>query len=117
MSSENKTATSLDLEKVENVLNKIIKCVNTGKLSIREIIILYGNLGYHFGASIAGFKDKGPGIEDLKKAYYSSPTVDIGLMLQGLMITGWEEDFIKSPKISNLVEYINKKEQSSDNKT
>lgn len=87
------------------LIGQLVEIFNHVRPTIPQTLVVYGNLGYHLGASIAGYTsvDKGPNAEELKQAYYTSPTVDIGLMIQGLMITGWEEDFLKQRKISNLV--------------
>ena len=59
---------------------------------------------------MAGFQGgNGPTIEQLKQEYYSNPTVDVGLMLQALLICDWELDFIKHPKLSRFKEQNNKK--------
>jgi hypothetical protein len=91
-----------DEQKVSAAVEKIMKLLNKTKLNIPELLVLYGNLGYHIGASIAGLDSKGPNIEELKRAYYQNPTVDVGLMLQGMLITAWEEDYIKNPRLSSL---------------
>ena len=91
-------------KKVEKTIKKLHDTFNKAKLNPQEIIIAYGNLGYHLGASLAGFEDKGPDLETLKKFYYNDPTIDVGLMLQGLLITTWEQDFAQKPKLSNLAE-------------
>lgn len=96
------TSNQVDDKKVAKVISKLFKTINRAKLSIPELLVLYGNLGYHLGASMAGCRDNGPSIQDLKRAYYENPTVDTGLMIQGLMITDWEHDFLKSPKLSQL---------------
>lgn len=90
----------VDEKKVEKVIEKLHKIINKSKPNIAEIILIYGNLGYHLGASLAGFEDEGPNIETLRQEYYRNPTVDVGLMLQGLMITAWEDGFIKKPELS-----------------
>jgi len=90
-------------DKVEKALNKILKALNQEQLTIPELIRLYGNLGYQIGTSIAGVK-KQVSLEELKQLYYTNPTVDVGLMLQGLLITSWEEDFQQKPVLSNIGE-------------
>jgi len=83
-------------------LEKIKEAFNKEKLSVAEIIVVYGNLGYILGASIAGFKVEGPGIDELNHAYNLDPTIDLGLMIQGLLITSWVDDFLERPKLSSL---------------
>lgn len=97
-------ADSVDEKKVEKTIQKLHAIFNKANLNTQEIILAYGNLGYHLGAALAGFKDRGPDIETLKKFYYADPTVDVGLMLQGLLITTWEQDFTAKPKLSRLAE-------------
>jgi hypothetical protein len=98
--------------KIEKAISEIKQVFNKHQLNIPEIILTYGNLGYHLGASIAGCETIGPSLEELQRTYYSSPTVDIGLMLQGLLITSWEQDFLKTPKISSIGnKYKRKKEE------
>jgi len=101
----------IDETKVAKLVSQVIKLINKNQLSIQEMIVAYGNLGYHLGASIAGFTDKGPNIEELKREYYSNPTVDVGLMIQGLLITDWEEDFRQNPKLSSFANQTIKKEK------
>ena len=89
-----------DDKKVAETMAKALKVLDKAKLSIPEILVFYGNLGYHLGASIAGLKGTGPNLEEIKQEYYRNPSVDLGLMMQGLLITTWEEDFIQHPKLS-----------------
>lgn len=96
---------TVDEKKVEKTIEKLHNVFNKANLNTQEIIIAYGNLGYHLGASLAGFTDKGPDMETLKKLYYADPTVDVGLMLQGLLITTWEKDFEKKPKLSAFADH------------
>lgn len=94
-------------EKISKTLIKVLKIINKNKLNIGELIMLYGNLGYHLGASIAGFttsNQPGPSLHEVKQAYYENPTVDTGLMLQGLLISSWEEDFLKKPALSRFAQ-------------
>ena len=84
-----------NLEKVSDTHEKIIEVFQEAKLTVGEILVLYGNLGYTLGASIEGFKDKGPAIEELQKKYYTSPSPGIALMLQGAEITTWYGDWEK----------------------
>jgi hypothetical protein len=92
----------IDDEKIVKVVNKVMKLLNKENLSIPELILFYGNLGYHIGASIAGCSGVGPDLETLKKEYYRNPTVDVALMQQGLIVNSWAEDFLKRPALSSL---------------
>jgi hypothetical protein len=97
-------------KKILEVMNATLKLLNKKKLNIPELLLFFGNLGYHIGASMAGLKANGPGIEELKREYYSNPTVDTGLMMQGLLINQWVDDYKKSPKLSNFAVSKPKKE-------
>lgn len=102
-----------DDKKVARTVESIMKILNKAKLNIPELIVLYGNMGYHIGASMAGLQSigQGPGIEELKREYYSKPSVDLGLMLQGLLITEWEKDYLTHPQLSKYKQQsITKKE-------
>jgi hypothetical protein len=43
----------VDEEKVEKTIKKLHSVFNKANLSPQEIVIAYGNLGYHLGASLA----------------------------------------------------------------
>jgi len=95
----------------DTTLEQVMVVLNQNQLDIPGLLLLYGNLGYHIGASMAGIKDKGPNLEELKRSYYSHPTVDVGLMIQGLLITSWVDDFLKDPKLSSFAEINQKKKE------
>lgn len=101
----------IDNKKIEKTIEKIHKIINKTDLNIAEIIIAYGNLGYHLGASMAGFEDQGPSLPVLQQEYYRNPTVDVGLMLQGLLITSWEDSFKVKPQLSVFAAENQKKKE------
>lgn len=101
----------VDDQKLDKVIQKLHKVINKADLNVTEIILAYGNLGYHLGASMAGFEDKGPDLETLKREYYLNPTIDVGLMLQGLMITGWENSFEQKPELSRFAKENKEKKE------
>jgi hypothetical protein len=111
---DTKKNNNINEKKVTSAINKLMTVLNKTKLNIPEIILAYGNLGYHIGASIAGFNNDGPGIDELKKEYYTNPTIDVGFMLQGLTISSWVEDFIKNPKLSKLAEENKKQKEQGE---
>lgn len=106
----------IDEKKVENTIEKLHKIFNKAQLTVPEIILAYGNLGYHLGAHIAGFENTGPDLETLKREYHLKPTIDVGLMIQGLIITSWEDDLQNNPEISDLAERYRKQEEEKDQK-
>jgi hypothetical protein len=84
-----------DPEKVNRAYEKLVQIFQDEKLTVGEIIIAYGNLGYTLGASVEGFKEKGPTIDELNKMYYSNPTLGVALMIQGITVTSWYENWEK----------------------
>lgn len=84
-----------DPDKVNRVYEKLVEIFQEEKLTVGEIIIAYGNLGYTLGASIEGYHEKGPSPEELEKLYYSHPTLGVALMVQAMTVTGWYEQWEK----------------------
>jgi hypothetical protein len=84
-------------KKLNKVYTELIKVFNDNpKLTIKELLIVYGHLGYTLGASIAGYSGKAPGTKELTDKYMIEPTVDTALMLQGLQTILWAEDLGKT---------------------
>lgn len=95
--SENKKLT-FDPEKVSEGHEKIVSVFQELGLTVGEIIVLYGNLGYTLGASIAGYEDKGPSPEELERMYYENNTdkkthLGVALMTQGMTTTSWYDSW------------------------
>jgi hypothetical protein len=90
-----------DDNKVVDTINKVLKIINKEGLNVPELIAFYGNLGIHIGCGIAGIKEI-PTIEEIKREYFTKPTIDLALIQQGYLITSWEEDWIKSPQLSKF---------------
>jgi hypothetical protein len=89
-----KKSLAFDPEKTEKLYEDLVKLFAERRPTVGEILIAYGNLGYALGASIGGFSGEGPGVDELKELYYSNPgRLDIALMLQGLLITTWYDDW------------------------
>ena len=86
---------SFDPQKISDCHTELIDVFNKHKLTEEEIVLTYGNLVYTLGASMGGYSGKGPALEALKKMYYSNPTLDVALMLQGILITTWYDDHNK----------------------
>lgn len=106
----------IDEDKVTKVITKLHKVFNRANLTIPEILLAYGNLGYHLGASIAGFHEEGPDTETLEREYRLNPTVDVGLMLQGLLITSWEDNLLEKPEISSLAKRYKEQQEKEKEK-
>lgn len=99
MSKTNSTINYLDNERCEKLYTDLVAVFQKHRPTIGEILIAYGNLGYTLGASIGGYDQQGPSLEELQKLYYTSPErVDIALMIQGITTTTWLEDLEKISK-------------------
>lgn len=91
-----KKTLSFDPVKCTKLYEELIKVFQNYKPTVGEILIAYGNLGYALGASIGGLENTGPDIEKLKELYYSNPgRLDLALMIQGLLVTTWYDDYEK----------------------
>jgi len=86
----------ISLSKVDKALENLVKVFSKHKLNVKEMLLVYGNLGYTLGASIAGYTDVGPSINELTDKYMINPTVDTALMLQGLQTTFWVDNVGKT---------------------
>lgn len=85
-----KKTQNFDPEKCAKLHSELIQLFQKYSINVSELLIIYGNLGYSLGASIGGYKDKGPSLEELEKLYYAEPKrLDVALMLQGILITDW----------------------------
>lgn len=88
------TTDTFNAERCSDLYEDLVAVFQKHKPTVGEILIAYGNLGYTLGASIGHYDEKGPGLEELKKLYYSEPgRLDVALMLQGLTVTAWYEDW------------------------
>lgn len=97
---EPKATLEFDPSKVEACYEELVEVFRKHKLRVGEILIAYGNLGYTLGASVAGYKAKGPDVEELQKLYYTKPSPGVGLMLQGITITTWYDQYANA-KVEN----------------
>lgn len=88
---------NVSVSKVDKVYKECVKAFQRTKLSVQEILLVYGNLGYTLGASIGGF-EKGPSVQELEKLYAENPNLAIALMLNGLTVTTWIDDLNKTIK-------------------
>lgn len=90
--------------KAAALLEELIEVFQKYRPTTGEIIAISSNLLYTLGASIGNFGKKGPGIEELKKLYYSEPgRIDIAFMLQGLTLGTWLSSYEEQ-----MVENLNK---------
>lgn len=96
-----KKTLAFDPDKASTLLEEIIEAFQRHRPSVGEIITVTSNLLYSLGASISPTYDmeigeKGPSIEELNKLYYSEPgRIDVAMMLQGLTMSTWYQDWEK----------------------
>lgn len=98
--------TRVSKSKIDKAYTELVKVFNKHKLTVPEILIAYGNLGYTLGASIGGYTDKGPSAKDLELMYATKPTIDVALMLQGMTTTLWVDDLNKT--MEDIIKQNNK---------
>ncbi len=84
---------AFDDERVAKCHEELVEVIRKYNLRVGELLILYGNLGYTLGASIEGYRDKGPGIDELNQRYYTNPTAGVSLMLTGMTVTSWYDQY------------------------
>jgi len=82
-----------DPDACEALYEDLIEVFKKHQATTGEMIIAIGNTLYSIGASIEGYKEKGPDPETLQKAYYQNPSIGNALMVQGLTITSWYDAY------------------------
>lgn len=102
----------MNQKKVRKALEALIKTFNSHNLTVREMIKVIGLFTYSVGAGIGGFSQPGPDHTLLEREYYSNPTVDVALMLQGLLIQTWVDDLLQKPVLSNLANKLKEKQEN-----
>ena len=91
--------------KVKGLVENLIQVITSGKpRQVGEIVLAYGELGYCIGAALGGYKEKGPTLDELNKAYYTNPSLSSALMLQGLTVKSWIEDIRKEDQLKKSKE-------------
>jgi len=101
---------TIDNEKAKEALDKLIEVMNTSDLTLQEQIHVLSNLIMATGASLAGFNGEMPSLEDLQHHDLLNPTIDVALMLQGLLMSQWAEDLKKKPVLSDLARKLKEQE-------
>lgn len=92
-----------DPDKAAALLEELIEVFQRHKPTVGEIVTVSSNLIYTLGASIGSFGEKGPGIEELKRLYYSERgRMDVALMLQGLTMATWYIDWEQQVIADNI---------------
>ena len=89
-----KRTLAFDPDRCNDLYTELVEIFQKHKPTVGEIIIAMGNLLYSLGASIEKYGEKGPSFEELKKLYYMNPgKVGLAMMMQGLTMTTWYEDW------------------------
>ena len=88
-------ASNFDPDKAQEAFGELVDVFQRHRLTVAEILIVLGNLSYTLGASMEGFKEKGPSMEELQKMYYLSPTPGIALMINGVTVCLYFSDLNK----------------------
>ena len=83
-------------------LDQLIEVLNTSDLTLQDQILVLSNLIMATGASLAGFEGEMPSMEELQHHDLMNPTIDVALMLQGMLMSSWAEDLEKQPRLSGL---------------
>ena len=94
MTNDTTPQMTLRRDVVEAVSKKIItEIVNDQSISVHEMLHVIGNVCYSIGASLNGYKGRGPNVEQLKQEYINDPeNLGTALMLNGLTIQTWTQD-------------------------
>jgi len=96
VNKEVKKTLSFDPERCNDIYIELVEIFQKHKPTVGEILVALGNLSYTLGASVGQFPEKGPGIEELKRLYYSEPgRLDVALMISGITVISWYEDWEK----------------------
>lgn len=88
-----------DPDKCSEMYEELVEVFKKYHPTVGEILIAYGNLGYTLGASIGGYKDKGPGPEELQTLYYTmqqeplSKQISFALMGTGFQVLEWYDEW------------------------
>jgi hypothetical protein len=94
--------------KADKLYKDLMAVFRKHKPIVKDILLAYSNLGYNLGASIGGYKDKGPSVQELELMYATNPNIAVSLMINAINMNMWVDDLEKT------VEDI-KKEQEKKN--
>ena len=86
---------NFDPKKCNDLYEALVGVFQQYQPTVGELLLAFGNCGYTLGASIEGYKDKGPSIDELKELYYKNPTLGNALMMQSVEICSWFETYNK----------------------
>ena len=104
-----------DPEKVEKCLIDMVEVLRKHHMTVGELLLTLGNLSFTVGASIEGYTDTAPAdVSELQKAYYENPRAGLGLMLDGLTITTWYDDWANQFEAQEESRELKKSKKSKD---
>ena len=93
---------TVDNPKAKAALDQLIEVMNNSDLNLQEQIHVLANLIMATGASLAGFSGEMPDMETLQHQDLLNPTIDVALMLQGMLMSRWADDLVTKPVLSDL---------------
>ncbi len=95
--TEVKDTDHTNTDKISDCLSQMLDLLSQKKLTVTELILLMSNLQYAIGASIEGYVEdqKGPNLDELKKKYFTNPTVGTSMMLAAMEMSTWYDSYVK----------------------
>jgi hypothetical protein len=99
------TSDELDRDKIEVCIAALEAVFQKHSLSVAELMLTYGNLGYKLGQNIGKqcydreFSGP-PDLDNLLKMYEQKPDLDVSLMLSSLQMIIWVDNLL-NPKEEN----------------
>jgi len=92
----------MDLNKIQDLNDKIIKLLNKAGLNALEYTELIGRLQFIIGASLAGYKtNQTPDLKFIHELYIQSPTLDLAMILAAATVLEWTETYKDNPTSSS----------------
>lgn len=75
-----------DSNQADWVLDQWLQILKQVQLGPYELILVSSNILYSIGASLEGYKGKGPSPEEVLQMYYTNPTLGVAMMAQALQM-------------------------------
>jgi len=96
------TSSTTDIDAISSCHDDLLRVFQKHKLTVKEIVVVYGNLGYSLGASVEGYKEFGPSPDEVQQKYYSGKnSIGNALMMQGMLITTWSDQIDNNSSLDN----------------
>lgn len=103
---EASTSEDLDVEKIETCISDLEAVFQKHSLTVAEIVLTYGNLGYKLGQNIGRtcYNREFPGPPDIDKLltmYNQRADLDVALMLQATNMIIWIDNLLNPGEKEN----------------